>query len=788
MHAQRRRRPSRRSRYKSFWLVTEILFLLALAGVLGVVVAAFFSVSKLLPVGKGVGNFEPKEATKIYSSDGVLLADIYEENREFVPIDKIPLDLQHATVAIEDSRFYKHMGVDFVGVARAVYQNFRRGHMAQGGSTLTQQLARNIYLTREKKLSRKLQEMVLAYQLERNYSKEQILELYLNQVYYGSKAYGVQSASKVYFGKDVKDLTLAECAMLAGLPQKPSGYSPYKNMDDAISRRNIVLRRMCELHYITPRQRDEAIKEKAHLIGLNASGHAPFKAPWFVYYVLDELQDKYKCDEDMIYRGGLRVYTTLNYAMQQAAEEELRSHVREAKYKHVSQGALVCIDPKNGYIKSMVGGVTENYSKDQYNRAVQARRQPGSSFKAFVYTAAIDSGYDPNYRISNSRVTYGNWSPQNFDGRYGGMLTIKQAVAHSVNICAVRMAEKVGIDKVITYARMLGIKSPLTPNLTLALGSCGVSPLEMCSAYGVFAADGIRAEPLAVVRVATSSRDSNEEEVLFENKPDTRRVLSEETAGAMNEIFRGVVVSRGGTGYAAAKVPNAHGKTGTTSDDRDAWFLGYTPDLVAAVWVGNDKYGEPMRNVWGGNVCAPTWANFMLRSIKIRQQEKLAEQKHDEKVLSEASRSEEKQTGKHTSDSAQEEFVSMCAESGLRATSQCPTTYKERIRPGQKVGICTLHGGGDPATVDQPKDTQPVDNEVPNSDRTSTPEKVPHTAKPANPTSSTQTRREGDYVELTICVDSGQIANEYCPQTVPKRFLASEAPRRICRLHRAPRE
>lgn len=778
MHAdRRRRRPRRRSRFGLFWLITQVSVLLVLAVVLGVVVAAFFSVSKLLPTGTGVGNFEPTEATKIYSSDGVLLANIYEENREFVPINKIPNDLKYATVAIEDSRFYKHIGVDFVGVGRAIYQNLRHGRMAQGGSTLTQQLARNIYLTREKKLSRKLQEMVLAYQLERNYSKEQILELYLNQVYYGSKAYGVETAAKVYFGKDVKDLTLAECALIAGLPQRPTEFSPYKNMKSAVTRRNIVLRRMCELGYITSDQRDDSTKETVHLVGIKPSSQSKFKAPWFVNYVLHELDERYKYDEDMIYKGGLRVYTTLNYGMQQAAEEELRSHVHEARRKRVTQGALICIDPNNGYIKAMVGGVTEDFSKDQYNRAVQARRQPGSSFKAFVYTAAIDNGYDPSYRLSNSRVTYGKWSPKNFDGRYGGTRTIKQAVAQSINIPAVRMADMVGIDKVIMYARLLGIKSPLTPNLTLALGSCGVSPMEMCSAYGVFAANGVRAEPMAITRITSVSHSSREEDSLIENQPETRRVLSEETADAMNEIFRGVVASRGGTGYAAYKVPNAHGKTGTTSDDRDAWFVGYTPELVTAVWVGNDKFGEPMNGVWGGNVCAPTWANYMLRALKIRETEKTAPvaDTQDPSYAKDTS-TVDRHERRRSNEESGPRMVTICAESGLLATSSCPTTYTTKLSSDQKLGTCTIHGGDGSATPITPNDTQAA----------------PEPSKPAREkrtySKTSEVHRDGDYVDLTICVDSGQIANEYCPQTMPKRYLASEAPKKVCRMHHPPEE
>ncbi|HEY3298188.1 MAG TPA: penicillin-binding protein 1A [Armatimonadota bacterium] len=775
MHANRRRRRPRRSRFKVFLIASEIAILLTIAVILGFTVAAFFSVAKLLPASGGVGNFEPTEATKIYSSDGVVLADIYKENREFVSIEKIPKDLQNATVAIEDKRFYKHLGVDFIGIFRAVYQNFRRGHMAEGGSTLTQQLARNIYLTPAKKLSRKLQEMVLAYEIERNYSKEQILELYLNQIYFGSRAYGVQAASKVYFGKDVKDLTLAECALLAGLPQKPSGYSPYKNLKAAVTRRNVVLKRMSEQHYITPQQCSAAISEPVHLTGQKSTGHAAYKAPWFVYYVLQELADKYQCDEDMIYKGGLRVYTSLNYEMQQSAEESLNRRVREARSRRVTQGALVCIDPLTGQIKAMVGGVTDDFKTNQYNRAVSSRRQPGSSFKAFVYTAAIDNGYDPDYRISNSRISFpmGNgkkWTPRNFDGRYGGTRSIRQAVAMSINIPAVRMAQMLGVDKVITYARMLGIKSPLTSNLSLALGSSGVTPLELCSAYGTFPARGIHAEPMAVVRITTAERSGANENVLLDNKPETRRVLSEQTADTMCELFRGVVTSRGGTGHAAARVPNAHGKTGTTSDDRDAWFVGFTPDLVTAVWVGNDDFGKPMKNVWGGNVCAPAWADFMSKAVKIHEKERaqLATGQAAPLVLPVVSPVSPGNAAKERNRPQETEVarsVTICAESGQLATPQCPTTYDMTLSPGERLGVCTMHGSG----------AKPI-----------TPEEPSTNYEPATTDRNGSDSGAGDYIEVTICVDSGQIANEFCPQTITRRFLASEAPRKVCRMHRPP--
>lgn len=779
MRAERRRRHPRRTFLRRLWIYTEVTALLLLVISLTAVGSAFYSVLRLLPSSADIASYEPTESTKIFSSDGVLLADIYEENREVVPIGDIPKDLQNATVAIEDERFYKHPGVDLQGIARAFYQNIRRGHMAQGGSTLTQQLARNIYLSREKSISRKLKEILLALELERNYSKEQILELYMNQIYYGSGSYGVQTASRVYFGKDVKDLTLAESALLAGLPQKPSSYSPYQDTDEAISRRNIVLNHMAVLGYITTAQRDEAKHERLHLVGLKPGGLGKYKAPWFVTYIMKELTNKYGAD--LVYRGGLRVHTTLNYEMQETAEQELRKGVAAAKSKHVSQGALISIDPETGYIKAMVGGVNPNFTKDQFNRAVQAHRQPGSSFKAFVYTAAVDNGYDPNYRISNRRITFNGygtagWSPRNYDNRYGGMLTMRQAIARSVNVCAVRMADTIGINEVITYARMLGIKSKLDPNLSLALGSAVVTPIEMCSAYGVFAAKGMRAEPIAIIRINESDRN-DDGALIEENRPLVHQVLSQQTAELMDGMFRGVVTM--GTGRSARSVPEARGKTGTTQDDRDAWFVGYTPQLSTTVWVGNDDY-SPMRGVWGGNVCAPTWAAFMRKALEVHKRE------HDQQKETQASNQQQPATdasprARRTDNATpghERTTVTICAQSGLLATPACPTTYRVTYDMGKEpLARCNIHGtGADTA----PHADKPTPANVPEQVQPNPQDNGPQ--RPGTPSGNTQ----GDYVNVTICVDSGQVANEYCPETVSRRFLASEAPSRVCRLHRQP--
>ena len=776
MRTERRHRRPWRRRVKVFWLYIQVVALVLLAVCLGIVGGAFYSVARMLPSSADIAEYQPTESTKIISSDGVVLAEIYEENRELVPITDVPKDLQNATIAIEDERFYKHPGVDPRGIIRAIYQNLRRHRAAQGGSTLTQQLARNIYLTREKKISRKLKEILLALELERNFTKEQILELYLNQIYYGSGTYGVQTASTVYFGKNVKDLSLAESALLAGLPQKPSSYSPYEDLRAAKGRRNVVLDRMRRLGYITAAECEEAKQAPVKLVGLRPAGIARYKAPWFVTYVIKELTSKYGAD--MVYRRGLRVHTSLNYTMQQAAEEALRTHVLRAKWTGATQGALVCIDPANGYIEAMVGGVNPDFTKDQFNRAVQAKRQPGSSFKAFVYTAAVDNGYDLNYRLSNDRITYKGygekgWSPRNYDGRYGGHLTMRQAVARSVNICAVRMAEQVGIDQVITYARMLGIKSPLDRTLSLALGASVVSPIEMCSAYGVFAANGMRAEPMAIVRI-NESEGNKDGSVIEHNRPVIHQVLSEQTAQLMNELFRGVVTM--GTGARARAIPDAHGKTGTTQSDRDAWWLGYTPELVAAVWVGNDDY-SPMRHAYGGQVCAPAWVDFMKKALPEHKREQEAEKPKE--IMVQDRNAPEPRTRDRSQDQTKprQTMIRICTESGLLATTACPSTRLVPYDPNSgPLATCQIHGA--------PQQTQPQPQ--PSDQTTSQPTQptVPPRTVPPRPVTPPPAPER--YVSVTICVESGQIANSYCPETVTRRFLASDAPTKTCRLHRPP--
>jgi len=713
-----------------------------------------------------------KEDTKIYSSDGVELASLFqEEHRERVPLESIPPNLRNATIAIEDSRFYQHSGVDIRGILRALQQNIRYHQVVQGGSTITQQLARNVYLTRRKTLTRKLQEAALAIRIESQYPKDYILEVYLNQVYYGSGAYGVQTASRIYFGKDVKDLNLAECALLAGMPKRPSSYSPFVDIAAARRRRDTVLDRMAELGYITEQAADEAKREPIRLASKKPIKR-PYRAGYFVDYVVGQLIDRY--GEELVTSGGLRVYTTLNWRMQQTAQRAVAEGVARAKHLNVGQGALIAIEAKTGHIKAMVGGT--NYFKTQFNRTVQGPgRQPGSAFKAFVYTAAIDRGVvTPDYVIKvpgrhgvrAGQLRYpdgkgGWWTPRNYDGRYYPSATVRKAVAKSINVQAIKVAEMVGIEEVIKYAHLMGIKSELEPYMPLAIGGIkGIHPIEMAAAYAVFASGGIYAEPMAVTKITDT-----EGGVIEENQPQARRVLSEKTVAQMDELFREVVTA--GTGRAVRDVPGARGKTGTTNEDRDAWFVGYIPDKIAtAVWVGNDDY-RPMRHVWGGNVCAPIWREFTLEALRVyREQEaksKSRERRHLKAREVGPAPPAAEPAPEPTSEPAEAGGVvrvTICAESQLLATKWCPSTYQDTFTADAAPDrYCNIHG--------PPEALAPAASRRPQSE----PE-----AKPA----------ESERIRLTVCADTGKIATRFCPRKVVKTFTIRNAPTDVCDVHQQP--
>lgn len=802
----------RSRRLRVTWYIIKICILLLMAGTLGLLAATFYSVSKVIPTHEDIDAWVPKEATLIYSSDGVLLAQVYEENREPVPITEIPKQLQDATVAIEDSRFYMHSGVDLRGIVRALVENVRGGRVMQGGSTLTQQLARNIYLSHRRTVSRKLQEILLAREIERRLSKEEILERYLNQVYYGSGAYGVKAAARTYFGKLPSKLTLAECALIAGLPKKPSGWSPYDDKEAAIRRRNVVLTRMAELGYITREQAAEAKEEKVRLVGIQYGRARVKRAPHFVDYVLKQLVDKWGPDE--VYRGGLRVETTLNLQMQEAAEKALIREVQRARRegKKVGQGAVVAVDPHTGHIKVMVGSLDYRDPKGgMYNRAAQGRgRQPGSAFKPFVYTAAIDSGYSPNFILQDTPISFPDgdkvWAPRNYDGKFRGPVTIRQAVEQSINVPAIRMLQMVGVDRVIAYAQRMGIRSPLERNLSLAIGTSEVTPLELASAYGCFATGGMYAKPMAILRVT-----GRNDRVMEDHRPSLTRAIPYETARTMADILRGVV-SRG-TGRRAHVIPGAGGKTGTTQDLRDAWFVGFTKDLSAAVWVGNDDYTPMGPATFGGTTCAPVWVGLMQTALPIIARHQRARPKTD---IARREAQERPETTPEERQRIRQEieqntvFRVVCLESEQLAAQQCPRRKRVGFPRGfEPTEMCVLHGTGtdDAGVQEAPVDpeperpsghepmpldsggapSRPVSPERP--ERPSEGSPAAHGNRPSSgtagrPATGSPAGAQARIEEVTICTSSNRRATEYCPEVEVKKVPENQIPG-ACTLHGA---
>ena len=557
-------------------------------------------------------DIQPSYTTHIYDIKGNEIAVVHaEEDREPATIDKVPNHLKNAFLAVEDARFYQHIGIDVRGIMRALWENIRHQSVMEGGSTITQQLARNYYLTQEQSYHRKIQEMFLALKIEHRHTKDEILELYLNQIYFGRGAYGVQAASKAYFGKNVEDLDLNECAMLAGIPKSPNYYSPMDNMEAAQERKAVVLNQMAKYGYISASTAQKTAAEEVHLAKpVPKEG----KANYFVDYVIQTMIDKYGADG--LYKGGLKIYTTLDMDAQQAAEEAMKNlpEMKDANGLKQPQGALVAIDPHTGYIKAMVGG----RGTDMFNRAALAERQPGSAFKPFVFAAALEAGYTPSTVVDDSPLNIYGWSPQNYNRGFSGSVPLQYACEQSLNVATVRVAQDVGIDKVINLAREMGISTIVMEgdkndvNLSTALGGMtkGVTPLELTSAYCTFANKGRYVKHTAIAKVL----DRNGNVLEAYPMPDkTKQVLKEKTADYLNTMLRGVVAR--GTGTAANINETVAGKTGTTSDYHDAWFVGYVPDLVVGVWIGCDD-NQQMGTMTGGTLPAHIWTIFMKKVIE----------------------------------------------------------------------------------------------------------------------------------------------------------------------------
>lgn len=563
------------------------------------------------------GAFAVAQTTRIYSADGKLLANLYLENRQVVPLAKISPNLQKAIIAVEDERFWTHKGFDTIGIVRAAVTNLKAGGVQEGASTITQQIVRNTVLADERfdiSLKRKVREAYLAYELEKRMSKTEILGMYLNTVYFGEGAYGAESAALTFFGKHASDLTVAEAALLAGLPQGPTRLNPYDNPNAAFARRQWVLKRMVETGAITTAEYEAA---KAETVALKRAPQVAetgvYQAPYFVAHVKKLLQEKY--GTALVFKGGLTVYTTLDTRMQTLAEKAVRGVLDRPDDP---DAALVAIDPKTGYIKALVGG--KDWETNKFNFATQAHRQAGSAFKVFTLVTALEEGMPPHRKLDSSspaviKTGGAPWVVDNAEGHGKGYITLQAATVGSVNACYARLIKELGAEKVVKTAKRMGIRSPLKPYLSITLGTQGVTPLEMASAFGTLAANGLHYPPIAVTKIKDASGKT-----IFEAKPEGQQAISHSIAYAATKILKGVITS--GTATRARIGRPAAGKTGTTQDYRDAWFVGYTPDLACSVWMGYTPE-RPMRNVhgrrvFGGTFPAQIWHDFMIEALKGR--------------------------------------------------------------------------------------------------------------------------------------------------------------------------
>lgn len=697
---------------------------LAVVTLLGVSGYVLYVMAKLPKVDR-LTDYKPPIVSQVFGDDGTLVGEFYLERRIVVPVNKMPRKLIQAFVSAEDSNFYSHKGIDYLGIMRAAFKNVMSMSKKEGASTITQQVAKSMLLTPEKKFSRKIKEAILAKRMEERLSKDEILYLYLNQIYLGSGAYGVQAAAETYFGKNVEQLNLAEMSIMAGLPKAPNSYSPIKHLDKARERQRYVLDRMTAEGYITPAEADHARNTPIILQPMKKVNNE--ESAYYLEHLRIQLEQKY--GEDLLYKGGLKIYTTMNAGMQRAAYESLRKGLKEVdkrqgfrgptKYLNETdvdafcgkvedgidsaslktgetyqgvvvgfhpekgealvrvgerkgvlsrqnmawagrmamsnhygkpekknrgltlgsvievsvispefnkdgaqfaldqtpevQAALVSIDPRSGGVKAMVGGY--DFKKSQFNRAIQAKRNVGSAFKPIIYAAALDKGLTPATIIEDAPVEYpdgagGVWKPQNYDHKFRGPVTMREALTDSINIVSVKIMEQIGGQYAAEYARKLGFTSQIPANLALALGAASVSPFELTSAYAVFANKGELTPQYFITKVTDTDGT-----VLQETPPPVPvPVISPETAYVITNLMQSVVSS--GTGHRASVIGRpVAGKTGTTNGAKDAWFIGYIPQLVTGVWVGYDQERSLGSGGTGGQAAAPIWGDFMQKAV-----------------------------------------------------------------------------------------------------------------------------------------------------------------------------
>ncbi|MBL3593830.1 MAG: PBP1A family penicillin-binding protein [Synergistaceae bacterium] len=608
-----------------------------------------------LPSLEQMARQRPNLATEIYDRQNRLIARLFLENRTWVGLEQISPWMQKATVAAEDGTFYDHRGIDFSSILRAFWVNVTHGRTRQGASTITQQLARNLFLSQERTIERKAKEAILALRLERLYTKNQILEMYLNTIYFGHGTWGIAAASQTYFAKKPHQLSVAESTLLAGLIAAPELYSPYRSMERARARQGYVIRRLVDLGMLDGEEAQAALAASLTLQKGKESQATLNKAPYFISHILfNHLLPTY--GKEMVYQEGLRVYTTIDLELQKAAQEALRTLK--------SDGALVALAPGTGEVLSLVGG--KDFEVSKFNRAIQAYRQPGSAFKPFVYAAALQEGLRPVDHVLDAPLIYENgWEPKNYSEEFKGEITLLEALTHSYNVSTIRVAESIGIGKVIAMARNLGITSPHLPHdLSLSLGSGSVTPLELAQAYCPFANGGFRVTPYFIREIR-----SHDGEILEQQGPQMSQAISSELAAEMQGMLKNVV--RAGTGRSVAiKGMEVFGKTGTTNEWSDAWFVGGVPGVVAVVYAGHDDHKPLGNRATGSSVAAPVWKAFM------------------EKALVEL-----RPPSTFFLGDAQVEQVVLCKETGYLASPSCPGVEVLMERDKIPSSICPFHGG-----------------------------------------------------------------------------------------------
>ena len=613
--APAKKKPARKQtvRKKPLGQTAIIIFSICISGLvtlcIGVFLAWFLSLD--VPDIRSTDDYKPLVATTVVDRYGTVIDAIYKQYRIVIPERKMPKLLPLAFVAAEDSRYFEHGALDLWSILRAAINNLRSGRRSQGGSTITQQVTRALMLSREKTFSRKLTEAILAYRLDHLLGKREILSIYLNEIYLGEGAYGVEAAARTYFSKGAQELNLAEIAMLAGLPQSPSRYSPIRHFRAAKARQRYVLNRMAEDGIISAAAARAAYRRK---LDLNPAGKQKETNGYFTDFVRDQLEKQY--GKKGLYRQGLTVWTTLDSRLQKVAVASLGQGLKRVRKRHhdkkLPQGALVAIDAASGSIRALVGGA--DYRKSPYNRAVTSRRQPGSVFKPLIYAAAFEQGLSPEMQLMDAPVAIKNpdgsvWRPQNYSHKYYGPTTLRQALIHSRNIVTIKLLQKIGVRPVIQLAHRAGISEQLKPELPLALGASPVTLLEMTGVYTVFAGHGLYHRPRAITRV----RDRHGK-IRPWPRPAAKRVISPGTAATITDILTEVI--RQGTGRQARGIPGAAGKTGTTDNNMDAWFIGYANKLTTGVWVGHDRGRSLGRGETGGRTAAPIWKTFMEQAEK----------------------------------------------------------------------------------------------------------------------------------------------------------------------------